>query len=1318
MSWATGEPIPLRVNLLGPLSVSLGTRSAGPWERPVAKRLFGLVMTSPGRRISRGTACQVLFGDLASGEAGRRLSKALSMARAALAPLGEPGRDLFQADRSHIWARPGYPIEVDWDVQESLLRAAIDAQPGNERDELFALALANEGPLLEDEPTADWAYQLRERLEWERQEARLTLARDRARGFGRCRPAEVVGAWEACLAHDPACEEAACALMKLYRAQGKHTLVVTTYRRCRSALEQLGLRSSPALDEIYADRPGAERSAGAREDGERSSVPTRLGGERRLVSVLFAELSTVGGSHRSDPEDFRDIVGEAVVGLISEVERLGGTVTSVSGAGLAALFGAPVAHEDDPERVVRAVFRMLSSLEGHTRLSLRAGVETGPAIVGPIGGPARLDYGAVGEVVGVAAALQSVARPASALVGPATRAATEGLFKWGPVEEVPVSAGAKPVRASYLERPRAHPVGQAGRRGLAGSAPLMGRQDEMSALRDALREITGGKGGLILVAGDPGLGKTRLVQECRRLFMAWVGGASGRLPLWLEGRSASYESSNPYGLYQQLLAAWVGVAPDEKSDRVKAALDRALRAVFAGEHDEERASLLSQVMGLGAGGATAAAGRLSPEQLQRATFAAFRALLAKLVTHGPTVLVLEDLHWADPTSLHLTAEIASLTQNGPLLLVLTRRPEPDPGVSALEEALATRADIVMRRLTLTPLAEEPARALASALVGQGPAEEVISAVTHGTEGNPLYMEEQLFSLVETGALTKGPEGWRLSAGPSGDVPEALERLVRSRVDRLDPASRDTMVAASVLGPDFSLGALRTVTDPDGGLAGAVSALCSGGLLLELRRHPEPVYRFRHAVIQESTYRGLLREQRRQLHARAAWGLEEQATGRLEEMASVLGHHFAMAGENGRAAHYLEMAGDRAAAAFANDETIASYRRALGLLSEESRPEVMLGQGASRLSELRLSELRAKLAEVYVRSGRYAEGRQVVTEGLAAVHAENAFGAARLQALLGRLEIADHNHQAALSAFDAAVSILGDDPADLDQETLDLWLEVQVDGRVYLYYWLNQPDKAAAILARAGPVIEARGSPRRQAHFYMNRAMQRARVTRYDVDDQMLTDMKKAVTLARERLAEPDVAFLTFGTGFLLLWHGDLEEARDELQRSLAMTEHTGDVVLRARCLCYLDVTALRLHDTEVVRSTAPLALEAAETANYPEYIAAAKAHMAWVAWQDGREQDVLALANEALALWATTVVSYSWFWICLWPLISVHLAQGQVPYAVEAARQLLAPPQQRLPERLESLVRSAIADWEGSRHHRVRAQLSEAVEVARELRYT
>ncbi len=1307
----TGQA-PLLVSLLGPFSVASEERLAGPWERPVAKRLCALVLLSPGRRVTRLEACQALFSNLAPTEAARGLSKALSMARAALDPLGDPGRGLLRADRGHIWADPGCPLEVDCEAQQELLRSALDAKPGQARDDLFALALANQGALLEDEPAAEWAHQLRERLEWARQEARLTLARDRTRGFGHCRPTDVVDAWEACLAHDATCEEGACALMRVYQAQGKQALVGETYRRCRSALEQLGLRISPALDEVYGEGLPAERGPGTPKEASSPPAGAPYAEERRPVSVLFAELSGTAGFNRADPEDLRDAVRQAVVGLITEVERLGGTVTSVSGAGLQALFGAPASHEDDPERAVRAAYRMLSSLASQSLLSLRVGVETGPAVVGPIAKSARADYGAVGEVVGAAASLQSVARPSSVLVGPATRSGTEGLFEWGPSEDVIISAGMKPFVASYLERPRARPVGQAGRRGLASSAPLVGRKREISFLRETLQEMTAGKGGLVVIAGEPGLGKTRLVQECRKLFMAWVGSASGRLPLWLEGRSASYASTSPYGLYQQLLAAWVGVAPDETADRVRAAFERAIKAVFAGGATQEQTGLLSQLMGLGPGTAERSLSRLSPEQLQRASFSAVEAVITRLRSFGPTVLVLEDLHWSDPTSLHLTAEIAALTKDGPLLLLLTRRPEPDPGVSALEETLASSSGITFRRLELAPLGPEPTRALVLALLGRGAEDEVVSAVTHSTEGNPLFVEERLSSLLETGALKRAEAGWQLASSPSGGVPEALERLVRARVDRLDPGPHEALVAASVLGPEFGVGALSTVTDLNGQLAGAVSALCSGGLLVALRQSPEPVYRFRHAFIQEATYAGLLREQRRQLHARAAWGLEELSSGRLEEAAGVLGHHFALAGENGRAAHYLELAGDRASAAFANDEAVTSYRRALELLSEASAVEA---PGAE--DRARITGLRAKLAEVLLRSSRYSEARQVLLEGLAAVGADDPFSTARLHALHGRLETSDHNYEAALAAFEAASNLLGEDPAGLDQMCLDLWLEIQVDGRVYLYYWLNQPEKAVAILDLVGPVIEARGAPRRQQSFYWMVAMQRARATRYRIDDQMLSDLVKALAIAREHLSEPDIATMLFVLGFALLWHGDLDEAKERLEESMELTERTGDVILRARCLCYLDVAALRRHDPGTIRTLAPQAIEAAEAANYPEYVASARAAQAWVAWQDGRERDVLALAGQALELWATTVVSYSWYWICLWPLIAVRLAHGQTGEAVGAARQLLPPPQQRLPDELESLTESAIAAWEGKEPDKAATLLGEAVEEARRLRY-
>ena len=1305
---------PLQVNLLGSFSIGVGEKSAGPWSRPNARRLCQLVLLSPGRHISREVACEALFPNLPPPRARRALTTALSLARAALSNLGSPGGDLLHADGARIWANPAIPLRIDLELEEERLRSALGAEPGMERDNQLALAFRGDGAFLEGE-LGDWAVRARERLEWARQEARLALARDRTGGLGRSQPETVVEAWEDCLSHDPTSEEAASALMRVYASQGRRQLVLSTYERCRAGLDDLGLRSSPALQEVYEATSLSAPLPSVRAEVAASS-PGSLREERRLVSVLFAEISGTAGSPELDPEDLRDEVLEALATLISEVELLGGTVTSVSGAGLAAVLGAPMAHEDDPERAVLAGFRVVSSFTRRRALSLRVGIETGYAVVGPIGQGTRAEYGAVGEVVGAAATLQSIARPGSVLVGPATRAATEGIFEWGPTEEVSTSPRAKPFVASYLDRPKPRPSGQAGRRRLAASTPIVGREAELTVLRQALRDATSGRGGVVILSSEPGLGKTRLVHECRTLFMAWVGAASGRLPLWLEGRAASYASSRPYGLYQQMLSSWVGVAPEEGEEAAWPALERAMKAVFAAKVAEEQVGLLANVMGLGFGKAGTALSRLSPEQLQRASFAVLSALVSRLVSYGPVVLVLEDLHWADPTSLRLTEELSSLTEGAPLLAVLTRRPEPDPGVSALEAALGAVPGLSLHTLELLSLSDSAERELALALLGEGAAEEVVDAVREGAAGNPLFLEERLSSLLETHALVRaGPSSWRLDLARPGALPEAIERLVRSRVDRLGPGPHDAIVAASVLGPEFALGALRTVTDLGGGLVGAVSELCSSGLLVELNNDSEPAYRFRHGLIQEATYRGLLRGQRRRLHARAAWGLEAALTGRVEEAAPLLGHHYAMAGEAMRAAHYLELAGDHAAAASAKDEAVASYRYGLDVLGLADVDRV--GPDRAAIAKVTMA-LRVKLVEVLLQTGRHAEARDELRTGLSLLGERDRFRAARLQALLGRVDIADHRYDGAMTAFDAAEELLGDDIQNQEKEVVDLWLELQLDGRAQVHYWRNEPDKGATVLAAARPVVEARGTAARRQNFYSTVAYQRERQTRYRIDDDILTNLRSALEAAREAGHERNLAFAHFGLGFALLWHGDLAEAEELLLSSQARAEREGDLVLQTRCLCYLSVTALRRHDLEAVRSLAPRAMSAAAAASYPEYVAAAKATQAWVAWRDGRFEDVVQWAGEALELWGTTVVSYSWYWLCLWPLIAVRLAGGQLADAVDAAGRLLLAPQQRLPDELESAVQAALEAWGFGDARLCEERLREAVTLAERLRYS
>ena len=287
---------------------------------------------------------------------------------------------------------------------------------------------------------------------------------------------------------------------------------------------------------------------------------------------------------------------------------------------------------------------------------------------------------------------------------------------------------------------------------------------------------------------------------------------------------------------------------------------------------------------------------------------------------------------------------SSLTISSPLLVVLSRRPEPDPGVSALEATLGGAPDLRLRKIELAPLADEAERDVVNTLLGGVAAEDVSAFVRQGAEGNPLFLEERFASLMETGALLKtSDQKWRLETDGQAELPEAIERLVRSRVDRLAPAPREAIVAASVLGRVHFRRLLKTVTEPDGELLPAVSELCSAGLLVQAANVPEATFRFRHSLIQEATYKGLLRAHRATLHSRAAWGLEQASAGRLEEVAGLLGHHYALAGEVERAAHYLALAGDRAALTFANDEARASYSWAIELLGRDPAQAVPVAE---------------------------------------------------------------------------------------------------------------------------------------------------------------------------------------------------------------------------------------------------------------------------------------------------------------------------------------------------------------------------------------
>jgi len=1301
---------------------------AGPWPRPSARRLCALLLVSPGHRVSRDLACEELFPNLEPRAAARSLSKALSMARTALAELGEPGTTLLGADLTHLWLAPG--IAVDADELTAALETGLAMAPSQERDDALSAALANDAELLPGELYTDWVDRARDQLNALRQEARLALARDRAKGIGHSSPDDVSAAWLDCFDHDPASEEAAGALICLYAAEGRPEQAARIFERCRAALEELGLRISPSLERIYASSvaralprpapdpvpavpvlpPAAESSAPS---GPRPPEPAAPREERRPVTMLFAEVSAPADlAARLGLEALRDYVGGSLAAVITEVEALGGTVTSVSGRGLQAMFGAPEAHEDDPERALRAAYRAMSAASTAESQGLRIGIESGPALVGPIGGGAKIEYIALGDVVSTAAALQAAARPGSILVGPATRAVTAHLFRWGTREELPINPDAKPLIGSYLDAPRATAAERRPR--LGGSAPLIGRQAELRVLDTALRAAVAGRGQVVLLTGEPGIGKTRLVLEARNRFIGWVGAGGGRRPTWLEGRGASYASATPYSVYRYLLAGWLGVALDQPAAALRAALADALTRLMG---NTNLAVPLGNLMGLPEAEPDACdCGKLSPEEHQRKMFGAMRALVSRFAAIAPTVLVLEDLHWADPSSLKLTAELAGLTEGRRLLLLATSR-------AGTGSAGTIAATLNAREVRLRPLSTDASAAFARSLIGQLGGPEVLSAVLENADGNPLFLEERLAEMLDTGTLVREQGLWRLRALPDPAqphvaVPQVLERLIRSRVDRLSPAAADAIRAAAVLGPDFTTDVLAAMhgTTP-AALAPALREMQASDLV-----HPEPheskgpVFRFRHALIQEAISLALLRAERRDLHARAARALEAATSGRHAEVAAILGRHYATAEIADRALYYLELAGDHATDSFANDEAIESFREALAVTERA---------GADMASDA--VRLQAKLANVLWRTAHRAEARDAYRAALRLADAGprplDPLQRAQLYTKLGRLELTELRYDAANQAFDAAEALLGGDilAGHADDAAIDTWLELMIDGRADVYVMRTEPDKSRAVLERARTLVEAKGSPVRRATFYRLWAFQNLLRNRLRVKDEDLAMLRAAVALTEQSVEDRDkeVAYTTDFLGWAYWLSGDLPAAAEYLTSALAMADRIGETLLHDMALRSLCLTALRRHDIDAVRTLLPQSFDAVKAAGrlLGSHLTGTRAIACWLAWQDGRPDEVLRLAAEVESDDLTFGSGAMYRWVYLFPVLAARLRAGELDDAVTAARTIIHPSQQWLPDDLTTALAEAADAWGTGSDTETAERLTRALALAREHGY-
>lgn len=680
-------------------------------------------------------------------------------------------------------------------------------------------------------------------------------------------------------------------------------------------------------------------------------------GERRIVTMLFADVKgSTELAERLDPEEWAEIMNGAFEYLITPVFRYEGTIPRLMGDAVLAFFGAPIAHEDDPERAVRAGLEMVAGIRGYREkirrergldFDVRVGINTGLVVVGGMGTDLRLEYTAMGDAINLAARMEQTAQPSTVQITANTYRLVASLVEVEPLGGIQVKGKREPVEAYRVVGLKAAPARPYGIAGV--ETPLVGRGKEMAALSRKVEQVSQGHGGIVCLIGEAGMGKSRLIDELRQ---EWEHNfPSGSPVAWHVIRSASFATSRPYGQFRQHLVEQMGISETDSSQVVREKIG-GMFAHHVPELRQRAIAVYSRLFGVDdpvervPGGIHTPAlhtPRVEGEAFKRELFDLVLSLERTWSVDGPAVQVFDDLHWVDPASAELLIFLLQLTRQIPILFICAFRPEPGTPAWSLKQAGESEYSDRYTEIVLGPLPPQDARALISQLLsnaGQHP--DLLEQILGKAEGNPLFIEEVVHALLDRGDLERAPEGlrWKEKRQP-GEVaiPDSLHALLLARLDRLEEDSRRTLQLASVIGRSFYYKVLKRIIEAPLEIDRELHKLQLIELIREAARLPELEYEFRHALTQEATYRSILLKRRGEYHRRVAEALEALFSQRPEDHAELLAHHFDAAGD-GRARKYYRLAGKKAAEIYARKEALDHYSRALEIPGS-ALPEEML-----------------------------------------------------------------------------------------------------------------------------------------------------------------------------------------------------------------------------------------------------------------------------------------------------------------------------------------------------------------------------------------
>ena len=664
-------------------------------------------------------------------------------------------------------------------------------------------------------------------------------------------------------------------------------------------------------------------------------------GERRIVTMLFCDVAgSTAMAEELDAEEWTEIMNGAFEKLIAPVYRYEGTLARLMGDAIFAFFGAPIAHEDDPQRAVAAGLEIVEGIAAYREkmkadrdldLNVRVGINTGRVVVGEVGSDLRLEYTAMGDAVNVAARMEQTADPGTVQITAETHRLVAPYFEVVSRGAVEVKGKAEPVEA-YRVVARNAPLGPMVR---GHMAPLVGREREMALLQRAVDEVIDGRGRIVSLIGEAGLGKSRLIEETREVWATRRAegdhGVGDIRRIWEVWQCVSYDTTRPYAQYRRMLAKIAGIDDTDPPDVVREKLARTID--FSADWVEPHMRVWRSLFGIPEPGEVPLEGE------------AFRRAITRLVVSstrhagsGPRLLVFEDLHWCDEASMDLLIETAKVVDDLPSLFLFAFRPDRQAPSWRLKQWLEVEYPHRTSEIELTPLSDQESGALIDELLPEeGRSDTMRTQILERTEGNPLFVEEFAAAVIERGS----------DPGNDLTVPTTLQALITARLDTLDEATRRTLQLASVIGRSFPEPVLRAVAAGGDDFEQHLRTLERAGLITETARTPQREYAFHHSLTQESTYGTILLRTRRALHRQVGEAFEELYGDRIEEFAPLLARHFQEAGDDDRTLRYATLAGDHAAKLYANADAVTHYTNAIDAARRLERSEEQLRLFPSR-----------------------------------------------------------------------------------------------------------------------------------------------------------------------------------------------------------------------------------------------------------------------------------------------------------------------------------------------------------------------------------